>query len=354
MTRLMQGLSAKTGAAPGTLIHVGSARADAVCLTVMDYDETSCDERVLQGADDAAAYRDTRRTAWIHVDGVHRVDLVSRLGECFGLHSLVLEDVLNTNQRPKLDQMEGYLYLVFRLLTWDEAAGDMRSEQVSLILGPRYVLSFAERTSTVFDPLRDRIRQGVGRIRKSGADYLAYALLDVVVDHYFVVLEKLDEEIENLETGLAANPTPAMLAALNRLKRQALFLRKSVWPLREAIASLQRRDSPLIAESTGLYLRDLYDHVVHVIDTIETLRDMLSGMLDIYLSSVSNRMNEVMKLLTVISTIFIPLTFLCGVYGMNFKHMPELDFDYGYEVFWGVMLLVALLLVAFFRRKRWL
>ena len=354
MTRFVKGSSAKTGTAPGTLIHVGEVSVAPVRISVMAYDEEACVERTAETADDCRAYRDTKATAWISVDGVHRVDAVARIGEHFGLHALVLEDVLNTNQRPKLDLMEGYMYVVCRMLTWDEASGDIRSEQLSLILGPHYVLSFHERPGEVFDPLRDRIRRGVGRIRKSGSDYLAYALLDVVVDNYFVVLERLDDQIEDLETRLVASPTTAMLGQLNRLKRQALFLRKSVWPLREVIASLQRRDSPLIAESTALYLRDLYDHVIHVIDTIETLRDMLSGMLDVYLSGVSNRMNQVMKVLTVISTIFIPLTFLVGVYGMNFKHMPELDFQYGYGVLWGVMLAVSVLLVAFFRRKQWL
>jgi magnesium transporter len=279
---------------------------------------------------------------------------VERLGAHFGIHPLVLEDIVNTNQRPKLDLMGDYLFVVFRMLTWDAVAGEVRSEQVSLILGQRYVLTFQERAGDVFDPLRERIRKGLGRIRKGGADYLAYALLDVIVDNYFVVVEQLDEQIESLESRLVQQPSTEMLGQLNRLKRQALYLRKSIWPLREAVAGLQRRESPLIGETTALYLRDLYDHVIHVIDTVETLRDLLAGMLDVYLSGVSNRMNEVMKVLTVISTIFIPLTFIVGVYGMNFEYMPELHYKGGYPLAWGIMLVVAGALVLFFRRRRWL
>jgi magnesium transporter len=346
--------SKKTGTVPGTLVHVGTIHGEPVRLTVFEYDEATCTERRVETIEDCLPYRDTRATVWINLDGVQHIDLVERLGTHFGVHPLVLEDVVNTNQRPKLDIMGDYLFVVFRMLTWDETAGEVRSEQVSLILGARTVLSFQERVGDVFDPVRERLRKGLGRIRKSGADYLAYALLDVVVDNYFAVVERLDEEIELLETRLVNQPTREMLGQLNRLKRQALFLRKSIWPLREAVAGLQRRESPLIGESTALYLRDLYDHVIHVIDTVETLRDLLAGMLDVYMSGVSNRMNEIMKVLTVISTIFIPLTFIVGVYGMNFEYMPELHYKGGYPLAWAVMLAVAGSLALFFRRQRWL
>ena len=354
MTRFVKGTAAKTGMAPGTLVHVGDPSGAPVRIAVMEYDESSCREATTEDVAMCLAVRDTRETAWVHVDGVHHVGTVARIGDHFGLHPLVQEDILNTNQRPKVDMMEGYLYLVLRLLDWDEASQEIRTSQLSVVLGPHYVLSFEERASETFAPLRDRIRRSVGRIRRSGADYLAYAIMDVVVDHYFGLLEHLDEQVENLEVRLVASPTPEMLGQLNRLKRQALFLRKSIWPLREVIARLQRRDSALVSDGTTPYLRDLYDHVVHVIDTVETLRDMLSGMLDVYLTGVSNRMNEVMKVLTVISTIFIPLTFLCGLYGMNFKDMPELSLEHGYALLWVVMLAITGTLVAFFRRKRWL
>jgi magnesium transporter len=346
--------SKKTGTVPGTLVHVGKDHGEPVRLTVFEYDESTCNERRVETVEECLPYRDTQATAWINLDGVQHVGLVERLGAHFGIHPLVLEDIVNTNQRPKLDLMGDYLFVVFRMLTWDAVAGEVRSEQVSLILGQRYVLTFQERAGDVFDPLRERIRKGLGRIRKGGADYLAYALLDVIVDNYFVVVEQLDEQIESLESRLVQQPSTEMLGQLNRLKRQALYLRKSIWPLREAVAGLQRRESPLIGETTALYLRDLYDHVIHVIDTVETLRDLLAGMLDVYLSGVSNRMNEVMKVLTVISTIFIPLTFIVGVYGMNFEYMPELHYKGGYPLAWGIMLVVAGALVLFFRRRRWL
>lgn len=354
MTRLLHGSSSKTGTAPGSLVHVGATSDEPVRLTVFEYDESACTERCVDTIEECMPYRDTRATAWINLDGVQHVDLVARLGAHFGIHPLVLEDIVNTNQRPKLDIMGDYLFVVFRMLTWDEAAGEVRSEQVSLILGARYVLSFQERVGDVFEPLRERIRKGLGRIRKSGADYLMYALMDVVVDNYFVVVEHLDEQIETLETKLVSQPSPEVLGQLNRLKRQALYVRKSIWPLREAVAGLQRRESPLIGEATALYLRDLYDHVIHVIDTVETLRDLLAGMLDVYLSGVSNRMNEIMKVLTVISTIFIPLTFIVGVYGMNFEFMPELHHKDAYPIIWVVMLAVAGSLILFFRRRRWM
>jgi magnesium transporter len=353
MTRLLHKSSSKTGVAPGTLVLVGKDDGEPARLTVFEYDPSACTERRGITVEECLPYRDTKATAWINLDGVRHVDLVERLGAHFGIHPLVLEDIVNTNQRPKLDIMGDYLFVVFRMLTWDEAAGEVRSEQVSLVLGKLYVLSFQERVGDVFDPLRERLRKGLGRIRTGGADYLAYALLDVIVDNYFVVVERLDEQIEALETRLVSQPTPEVLGHLNRLKRQALFLRKSIWPLREAVAGLQRRESPLIGETTALYLRDLYDHVIHVIDTVETLRDLLAGMLDVYLSGVSNRMNEIMKVLTVISTIFIPLTFIVGVYGMNFEFMPELHHKNAYPLVWGVMLAVAGALALYFRRRRW-
>jgi magnesium transporter len=282
------------------------------------------------------------------------VGIIEKVGAHFGIHPLVLEDILHTGQRPKVEDLGDYIFIVLKMLYHDDQEDEMLGEQVSLLLGQNCVISFQEREGDIFNPIRERIRNSKGRIRRAGADYLAYALVDAIVDHYFVILEKMGEKIESLEEELVTNPTPETLQIIHKLKRNLIFLRKSVWPLREVINALERGESPLITEPTGIYLRDVYDHSIQVIDTIETFRDMVSGMLDIYLSSLSNRMNEVMKVLTIIATIFIPLTFIAGIYGMNFKFMPELEWHWGYPTALIVMLLIVGSMFIYFRRKKWL
>jgi len=240
------------------------------------------------------------------------------------------------------------------MLYYDEKTTEINSEQVSIILGQNYVISFQEKEGDVFNPIRERIRTGKGRIRKMGADYLAYGLIDAIVDGYFLILEKLGENIEDVEETMMSNPTPETLHSIHRLKRKMISIRKSVWPLREAVSTLERSDSSLIQDPTRIYLKDVYDHTIQVIDTVETFRDMLSGILDIYLSSISNKMNEIMKVLTIIATIFIPLTFIAGVYGMNFENMPELKWRWGYPAIWFVMLFIGILMLVYFRKKKWL
>jgi magnesium transporter len=270
------------------------------------------------------------------------------------LHPLILEDVVSTRQRPKFEDYEKNLFMVLKMLSYDDRSQSVQSEQVSMVLGSGFVISFQERMGDVFDCVRDRIRNAKGRIRKQGADYLAYSLVDAVVDSYFGILEKVGDKIEVLEDELVSDPEERTLQAIYRLKREMISLRRSVWPLRELINGIQRSESTMISESTGLYLRDVYDHTIQIIDTIESFRDIVSGMLDTYLSSISNRMNAVMKVLTIIATLFIPLTFVAGIYGMNFDHMPELKWRYGYAAVWGVMLVVAILMLVYFRRKKWL
>jgi magnesium transporter len=354
MPKLMKKRSVKAGLPPGSLVYVGDKKAGEAKITVIDYDENQFREKSLKSVKECFAFQNKPSTTWIDVDLVHQTEITEKLGECYGFHPLVLEDILNTDQRPKMEDFGDYLYIVLRMLSCNGNNGNFVSEQFSMILGPNYVISFQEREVDVFDAIRERIRAGKGRIRKAGADYLAYCLLDAIVDNYFVVLEKHGERIEILEEQLIAKPTPATLQALHSLKRDMIFLRKSVWPLREVIAALEREGTSLISDSTRLYLRDVYDHTIQVIDALETFRDMLSGMLDIYLSSVSNRLNEVMKLLTIIATIFIPLTFIVGLYGMNFKYMPELEWHWGYPAVLLLMLVISLFMVAFFRRKKWL
>jgi magnesium transporter len=261
---------------------------------------------------------------------------------------------MNTGQRPKMEDFNDYLFIVLKMLSYDEEENETQTEQVSLILSSKFVLSFQESEGDVFDPVRERIRSDRGRIRKMGVDYLAYSLIDAIVDNYFMVLEKIGERIEDIEDELVKNPTPEVLHTIHRLKRELIFLRKSVWPLREVISRLERWESPLIDKSIDIYLRDVYDHTIQVIDALETFRDMLSGMLDIYLSSLSNRMNEVMKVLTIIATIFIPLTLISGIYGMNFRYMPELESPWGYPLVYTVMLAVSAVMLIYFRRKKWL
>ncbi len=344
----------KGGLPPGTLVFDGERKVERTRITVFDYDESNVQEKEAQTVEECFPFKDEPTVTWVNIDGVHDVETVEKIGNHFGIHPLVQEDIVHTGQRPKLEDFEDYLYIVIKMLFYDDVREEMSAEQVSLVVGRNYVISFQEREGDVFEPVRERLRGRKGRIVKNGADYLAYSLLDMIVDSYFSILEKMGDRIESLEEELTTDPNPKTLGIIQRMKREMIFLRKSIWPLREVISSLERDESPIIEESTQIFLRDVYDHTIRVIETVEALRDMLSGMLDIYLSSVSNRMNEVMKVLTIIATIFIPLTFIAGIYGMNFEHMPELKFPWAYPVVWGVMVVIGILMLVYFRRKRWL
>jgi len=358
MARFTSRQSAKRGLPPGTAVHIGERKVERTRITVITFSETAFNEREAASADELpslpAADAPGRGVTWINVDGVHDVALLEAIGSKYGLHPLSLEDIANTGQRPKLEEYDGYLYLVARMITPADAAGAIASEQISFVLARGLVLTFQETVGDVFDPIRQRIRTAKGRIRKMGADYLAYSLLDAIVDHYFVVLERVGESLQLLEDQVVLRPAPQMLQRIHRQKRNMVTLRRSVWPLREVVNSLERGESALIAKPTRLFLRDVYDHTIQVVDTVETYRDVIAGLLDIYLSSVSNRMNQVMKTLTIIATIFMPLTFLAGVYGMNFQYMPETRWHYGYFIALGVMTVLGVLMFLAFRRKRWL
>ena len=344
----------KAGLPPGTLTYLGDKMGEKPAITFIDYDESRIQEKEAVSIEECFPFKETPTVTWINIDGVHDVELIEKLGNHFELHPLIMEDIVNTQQRPKIDDSGSYIFIVLRMLQYDEDAKEIKSEQVSLILGTNFVLSFQESVGDVFEPVRDRLRKSKGRIRKAGADYLAYALLDAVVDNYFVAMEKLGEIIEDIEDTLVTQPTPNTLQTIHSLKSEAISLRKSVWPLREVISSLERAETPLIKKTTRIYLRDVYDHTIQVIDTVESFRDIVTGMLDIYLSSISNRMNEVMKVLTVFAAIFIPLTFIAGVYGMNFVSMPELSWRWGYPAVLILMSLVAAVLLLYFKRKKWL
>lgn len=354
VTRLKK-RSGKAGLPPGSLIHIGDRLTEKTKITVFDYDEAHLQEKEIKTVGECRQFKDSPTVAWIHIEGIHDTQILEELGAVFGLHPLTLEDILNTDQRPKMEDFCEYIYIVLKTFyNHADENNETTSEQISIILGPTFVISFQEKETDIFKPIRERIRAGKGRLRKSGADYLAYSLIDTIVDNYFTILEHLGEKIEIIEESLVKNPSTQTLQAIQHLKREMIFLRKSVWPLRETISSLERTECQLIQESTGLFLKDIYDHTIQVIDTIETFRDMLSGILDIYLSSISNRMNEIMKVLTIIATIFMPLTFLAGVYGMNFKYIPELEWHWGYFFIWSIMITIAVFMLVYFRKKRWL
>jgi magnesium transporter len=354
MPGFMRRTSKKAGLPPGTLIHIGEKKTERVQITLIDYDETQFKQEEVETVEECFPFKDKPTVTWINIDGLHDVQVIEKIGRYFNLHPLLMEDILNTEQRPKTEDSGDYIFLVAKMLYYDDHTEQVEAEQVSLILGPSWVISFQERPGDVFNAVRERIQKGKGRIRKMGADYLAYSLLDAIVDNYFIIMEKFGDRIEDTETELATSPTPQTLQAIRAMKKEMVFLRKSVWPLREVVSSLERGESPLIHESTGIYLRDVYDHTIQVIDTVESFRDMISGMLDIYLSSISNRMNEVMKVLTIFAAIFIPLTFVVGIYGMNFEYIPELKWHWGYFGVLVIMASIAGVMLFYFKRKRWL
>jgi magnesium transporter len=355
MSKLLRKRTKKAGLPPGSLVYTGEKVDAKVSITIIDYDEEHFQEKAQASFDECLLVRNKPGVTWIKVDGIHAVENLQKLGDCFNLHPLVLEDILNTDQRPKIEDFDDYVYIVLRMINYSEDEdNELSSEQISLILGSNFLISFQEGDGAAFAPILERLRTSKGRIRKSGADYLAYTLMDLIVDNYFVVLEKFGETLEYLEEEVVKRPTPETLQDIHRFKYDMIMLRKSVWPLREVIARLERPESDLIQDSTAIYFKDVYDHTIVAIDNIETYRDILSGMLDIYLSSISNRLNEIMKVLTIIATIFMPLTFLAGVWGMNFKYMPELRWPWGYPAALGLMLVIALSMVRYFRRKKWI
>jgi magnesium transporter len=354
MSRFIKKRSKKVGLPPGSLVPLGEEKTGKVTISILNYDEKQFQEREVTTVEECFVYKDKPSVTWIDIDGVHDLEILKKIGDCFDLHSLVLEDVLNTDQRPKIEDFGDYLYIVPKMIYYDDKTNEIIAEQISLIIGVNFVISFQEGREDVFNPVRDRIRNGKGNIRKWGSDYLAYSLLDTIVDNYFIIIEKLGEKIEDAEEELLINPTTQTMQSIHKLKKEMLFLRKSVWPLREVISSLGREESALIKKTTLVYLRDVYDHTIQVADTIEILREMLSGMLDIYLSSVSNKLNAVMKVLTIIATIFIPLTFVVGIYGMNFKYMPELEWPWGYYAILFIMLVIGIVMIIYFKKKRWM
>lgn len=352
--RFIRKSSKMVGLPPGTLIHIGEEKTAKIKITIIDYDEAQLQEKEARKVEDCFPFKDTPTITWINVNGVHQPDIIEKIGKHFNIHPLTLENIMNTEQRPKMEDFENYIFFILKMLYYDEEETEIKSEQVSLILGPKYVISFQEDEGDVFDDVRERIRSGKGRIRRMGSDYLAYALIDSIVDNYFVILEKVGEKIEDLEEELIKTPSPKTLQIIHNMKRKLLFLHKSVWPLREMIIGLERGESPLIKETTSIFLRNAYDHTIQVIDITELSREMLTDMVDTYLSSLSNKMNEIIKVLTIFATIFIPLTFIASIYGMNFTWMPEITWPEGYHLILLFMLGVGILMLIYFRIKKWI
>ncbi len=344
----------KAGLPPGTPVFVGVKKMEQTKIKIIAYDESKFEEKVIENVGEFFFSQDSKGVTWINVDGIHQVEIIEEIGKKFELHPLVVEDIVNTEQRPKIEDFGNYAFIVLKMLIYEDEKKDIRGEQVSLILGKNFVISFKEKEEDIFEPVRERIRNGKGRIRKMGADYLFYVLIDSIVDYYFIILEKIGDYLEEVEEKVVTQPEKETFNELNKLKRELIFLRKSVWPLREVISGLERGDSSLIERGTRIFLRDVYDHTIQVIDTVETFRDIVSGMHDTYLTSITNRTNEIMKVLTIIATLFIPLSFITGIYGMNFEYMPELKMRWAYFTVWGVFVGISVLMLGFFKKKKWL
>lgn len=354
MPRFVPRKSHKAGLAPGSLVPVEVEAHAPVRLTLTEFDAGELSERRFDRMDELPAPDPEVGVRWLNVDGLHDMEVVEEIGRRRALHPLVQEDVVNTHQRPKLESYEEHLYLVLKMLTFDAERRQIEEEQVSLVVGPGWLVSFQERPGDVFEPVRERLRSNSGRIRRMGADYLAYALVDALVDHYFLVLEKIGDWVDDVEEELLEDPDPGTMHQLHRLKRELILFRKMARPVRELVAGLGREETRHVSPEVRVFVRDLYDHVVQILDTVDTLRDLVGGMLDTYLSTVSNRMNEVMMVLTVMASIFIPLTFVAGIYGMNFEWMPELGWKWSYPATLGAMGVIAASMLVWFRRRDWI
>ncbi|MAM18616.1 MAG: magnesium/cobalt transporter CorA [Christiangramia sp.] len=338
---------------PGTLTYVGNKESVETSLDVIDYNQEQYERFQSKSPQDAFKFVDENRITWFNIDGLNNVEEIEKLGEYYELHPLVMEDIVNTGQRPKIEEYQDYLFIVAQMLYYKD--GEIENEHISMIVGKNYVLTFQEANGDVFDPVRERIETGKGRIRSRSADYLMFALLDAIIDNYFLVIDDMSDRIEALEETLfTTQPSDDITLEIQELKRNILRIRRAVFPLREVIGRLEKIESDLIEEKTNNYIRDLYDHIVQISENIEIYREMIWGLMDMYMTTISNKMNEVMKVLTIMASIFIPLTFIAGIYGMNFEYIPELQWKYSYFVLWGVMIIIFIGMLYYFKRKKWL
>lgn len=346
--------SKKAGLPPGTLMHLGDQKVQEIKITVIDYNQTDISEKICQTPEESFPYKKKDSISWINIYGLHDIDVISKIGDYYGLHKLLLEDILDTNHRPKIEEYDKHVFLTLKMLSINPETKSIDNEQISLIIGKGWLLTFQEQEGDIFNGLRLRLKENKGNLRQKGTDYLLYRIIDTVVDYYFFVTEHMAETIETLEEEILLESTTDLLREIHSLKKQLWQIRKAILPIREVVSGLQKDTNELIEEGTEKYLRDLYEHIIQIHDIVENQRDMVGSLMELYLSGVSNKMNQVMKVLTIISTIFIPLTFIAGVYGMNFENMPELKWNYGYFFVIGVMVVVAIIMIRFFKRKDWL
>lgn len=347
-------LSGKTGLPPGTLVHVGEKKTEKTRIRLMDYDANDLKEIDIGSVDECLSCKDSSTVSWIEVTGLHDVTVIDQLGRIFDIHPLVLEDILNTSQRPKFEEYEGHLFMTLKNLQHNEEEEIVEAEQVSIVVGQGYVISFLERESDLFEPVRNRVRNSKLRIRKRDSDYLAYALVDNVVDNYFKIVETLGERLEEMDTVDFRDMDEQKLGVLFNLKKGFLSIRKSVLPLQETVDKVINEEYEIISESTRLYFRDVLDHIQQIVDSLDAYREASKDAVDTHLSILSMKMNEVMKVLTIAATIFMPLTFIAGIYGMNFKFMPELEWRWGYFAVLGVMVVLLVVMLIYFRRRSWI
>ncbi len=348
----MRKIRPEIGAPPGTLVYTGETKNERIKISLIEYNESEFIEEEFYDLSECISHVKPYLVKWINVEGIHKTEVIEKIGKLYNIHPLTLEDIVHVDQRPKFEDYDTYVVAIMKMINYTDK---VTAEQLSVVLMDNMVISFQEpHGGDAFDIIRTRLRQAKGRIRKVGADYLAYALMDAVVDHYFHAIEKIGDAVERIEEEIISDNDNKSLLELYALKREMIYLRKQVWPMRDMISNVVRSETKLINPSTDIYLRDLQDHVTRIIDTVETYRDLLSGIMDIYLSTNANKMNEVMKVLTIMSSIFIPVTFIAGVYGMNFEFMPELKSPYGYTITWGVMISVMAGLIIYFKRKKWM
>ena len=344
--------SAKAGLPPGTLVLIGNHRDEPVTIELIDYSGDIHQEQEIADVETLAESLKTSTVSWVNINGIHNTDAIAAIGKVYDIHNLVLEDILNTDHRPKVEPFEDYVFFTMRMMWYNEEE-ELEKEQISIVFGKAYVLCFQERKGDIFDPIRERIRTDSGLIRRKGTDYLVYRLIDSVVDNYFIIIEKIEERVEDLEEAITADTDEDHTRTIQHMKREIITLKRALLPLREAVSGLEKGVTDLVNAENEKYFRDVYDHLFQIADSLENNREVLSGLMDMQMANMSNRMNQVMKVLTVIASLFIPLTFIAGIYGMNFDNMPELHFKYGYFAAWGLMIVVFIGMLLFFRRKKW-
>lgn len=354
MSNSLSNISEKAGMAPGSLVHVGAVSEEESTISVIDYNKEKIEEQQIQSIEQVLEFIKKETVTWVNIEGLTNVNIIESVGNLFDIHPLVLEDILNTHQRPKFEEYDGYLYIVLKSLSLENKKFEVNYEQISILVLDKLVVTFKEKQDDLFLPLRQRLKNNKGRFRHEGSDYLTYAIIDTIVDQNFVLLDSLDEILDSLEKELFTDPTPETLTSIQKVKRELINIKRSILPLRELLAAILRSESTLIKKKIHIYFSDIYDHILSITEAIESARDMLSALLDIYLSMTSNKMNEVMKILTIFASIFIPLTFIAGIYGMNFEYMPELTWKWAYPALWGAFIAIPVILALYFRKKKWL